>query len=149
MTHPDSGGEYDAQPSQVPFLRESGWLVVPGQAEQGEEFPPELQRFEGQPEVRMRHPDIEGDPIRVAESAVPFHREKGWQVLDEDAERALDGLTVEELKEELRARDLPVSGSKAELVERLRPVASQEPPNQDSESPAEPASEEGEGGRGE
>jgi SAP domain-containing protein len=142
MTHPDSGGEYLAQPEQVPHLRSAGWQVAPGQENQGEEWPAELQRFDGQQQVRMRHPDIDGDPIVVAASAVPFHREKGWQVLEDEppAEPAededLEGLTVEELKERARDAGLPVSGTKAELLERLGA-------EQEVESPAEPASEEG------
>jgi SAP domain-containing protein len=125
MTHPASGGEYDAQPGQVPHLQSSGWRVEPGQDDQGEEWPEDLQRFGGQTQVRMRHPDIEGE-ITVAESAVPYHREKGWQVIDDQAvtEAAqtgdLEDLTVEELKDEARARGLAVSGTKAELIERLR-----------------------------
>jgi hypothetical protein len=38
----------------------------------------------------------------------------------------LDGETVESLKEKLKERDLPVSGNKAELVERLREADSEE-----------------------
>ena len=46
----------------------------------------------------------EGEPVRLQGEA----DEEGW-----------DAYTKEELVEELRARDLPVSGSKAELVDRL------------------------------
>jgi hypothetical protein len=87
MRHPESGGEYDAQPSQVPHLQETGWQVIEGQEEQGEVWPAEVQRFEGQPPIRMRHPDLESE-ITVAESAVPFHRERGWQVIEETEEAA-------------------------------------------------------------
>ncbi|HEY5987610.1 MAG TPA: hypothetical protein VIV12_14735 [Streptosporangiaceae bacterium] len=78
MTHPDlEGAEIAVAPSAVPVHAESGWVEVPGQAEQGEVWPAELQRFEGQPPVRLRHPET-GAEITVAESAVPFHRERGW-----------------------------------------------------------------------
>ncbi len=126
MTHPESGGTYDAQPSQVPHLQESGWQVAPGQAEQGETWPAEVQRFEGQQRFRLRHPDLDTE-ITVAESAVPYHRERGWLIVEEEpaAEAEgevdrLDGLTVEQLREEARAAGIPVSGAKAELIERLR-----------------------------
>jgi hypothetical protein len=81
MTHPESGGTYDAQPSQVPHLQETGWQVAPGQTEQGEVWPAEVQRFEGQPPVRMRHPQV-ADEITVAESARPHHAAQGWLVID-------------------------------------------------------------------
>jgi hypothetical protein len=141
MTHPVTGGTYDAQPSQVPFLEGSGWEQEPGQGVKGDVWPVELQRFEGQSVYWMRHPNVEGDPIQAAESQKPFYQERGWQVIDTEAEQSLEGLTVDELKEQLRARDLPVSGSKAELVERLR---GEPPSEQELESPAEPASKEDE-----
>ena len=126
MRHPESGGTYDAQPGQVPHLQESGWQVIPGQAEQGETWPAEVQRFEGQQRFRLRHPDLDTE-ITVAESAVPYHRERGWLIVEEEpaAEAEgevdrLDGLTVEQLREEARAAGIPVSGAKAELIERLR-----------------------------
>lgn len=131
MVHPVSGGEYPASASQVPFLKENGWQVVEGQDEQGEEWPAELQRFEGQPLVWIRHPDVDGDPIPVGASSVPIHRSSGWYVVEDESssdaeddgpasEDGRDDLTVEELKDEARARGLPVSGTKAELLERLR-----------------------------
>jgi hypothetical protein len=135
MTHPDSGGEYPAAASQVPFLKESGWQVVPGQEEQGEEWPAELQRFDGQEQVRIHHPETGGETV-VARSAVPFHRERGWLEVEEPAglveepaeTDSLDELTVEELKDEIRTinkrlpddQQLPVSGTKPELLERVR-----------------------------
>lgn len=77
MRHPDLDTEYVAQPEQVPHLRAAGWLEVEGQAEQGEEWPTEAQRFEGQEQVTMRHPDLDGE-IVVARSAVPIHEQDGW-----------------------------------------------------------------------
>lgn len=149
MTHPESGGTYDAQPSQVPHLQEAGWQVVEGQQEQGEVWPAEVQRFEGQPPIRMRHPDLgENQVITVAESAVPHHAERGWLVVDEEAEvepeaqpaAGFEGLTVEELREEARARGIAVSGTKAELLGRLADSDQQ----QETQAPAEagPSSEE-------
>jgi hypothetical protein len=157
MRHPETGGTYAAQPSQVPHLQASGWQVVEGQAEQGEVWPLEVQRFEGQPPIRLRHPDLD-EEITVAESAVPFHREKGWLIVDDEpAERAeaapsetapeaaddLDGKTVPQLQELARARGLPVSGTKPELLERLRSTPAT--PATEVEATASPAdSEEGE-----
>lgn len=37
--------------------------------------------------------------------------------------KTLENLTVPELKERLRAKNLPVSGAKADLIKRLRPLA--------------------------
>jgi len=146
MSHPASGGEYAARPEQVPHLEQSGWQRDPDQEAEGERWPEDLQRFGGQAQVRMRHPDLDTE-ITVAESAVPMHRSNGWQVVDEaavtDAARAtddLEALTVEELKEEARGRGLPVSGTKAELIERLQEPPAE--PEQDDDQPAGPASPE-------
>jgi hypothetical protein len=140
MTHPDlEGQEIAVAPSAVPVHAESGWQVVPGQDETGDEWPAEVQRFEGQPPIRLRHPDLEQE-ITVAESAVPFHREKGWLPVDDEGEPEpagdLEGLTVEQLRDLVRARGLPVSGTKAELVERLSPQAS-EPAEAAEQTPEE------------
>lgn len=128
MRHAESGGTYDAAPSQVPLLELSGWQTVEGEdLTEVVPLPPELQLFEGQQQVRLHHPET-GAEITVAESAVPFHRERGWLLADEGEPEtdALDGLTVEELRDELRARALPVSGTKTELVERLRAASVEE-----------------------
>jgi hypothetical protein len=138
MTNPESGGEYDADPGQVEHLKAAGWQVTDPDADY-ERWPAELQRFEGQEQVRIRHP-LTGSTAVVARSAVAVHRSAGWQeITDEDEVESLEAKTVPELKALLEQRGLPVSGSKAELLERL-----QEPAEQTSESPAEPASEEGE-----
>jgi hypothetical protein len=148
MTHPESGGEYWATPDQVPHLQEADWQIAPGQNVDVEEWPAELRRFGGQDTVKMRHPEIEGDPITAALSQVPFYREKGWQIVDEDAATeaaqtgGLEDLTLDQLKEEARARDLPVSGTKAELVERLRGEPKQdESQDQAGDEPAQPSEE--------
>jgi hypothetical protein len=143
MTHPGQPGvEYEAAPEQVPHLEDVGWEQVPGQDVKGETWPAELRRFEGQDQVRMRHPEVEGE-IVVAESAKPFHREKGWQVVTDEAEAekpdddGLEVLTVAELQDYARGAGLPVSGTKAELLERLRST-----PDHDQAEPAEPAAKE-------
>jgi hypothetical protein len=125
MVHPDLEGQsYDAQPSQVPHLQENGWQVAPGQTEQGEVWPMEVQRFEGQPQIRLHHPDLEVE-IVVAESAVPHHRERGWLIVEDESvaepevSEGFARLTVDQLRDEARARGLQVSGTKAELLDRL------------------------------
>jgi hypothetical protein len=127
MTHPETGGTYDAQPSQVPHLERAGWQVAPGQDEQGEQWPEELQPFGGQDQVAIHHPMTGGQSV-VAASAVPYWRERGWLIAEPEAEGpppgseddGLEGLTVVELQDLARERGLPVSGTKAELLQRLR-----------------------------
>jgi hypothetical protein len=144
MRHPESGGEYDAQPSQVPHLVEAGWQVMPGQAVEGEIWPTEAQRFGGQDQVRIRHPETGGETV-VAASSVPYHRERGWDMVSEESasgeaaqpEDRLEEMTAEELKDYARRAGLPVSGTKAELVERLRAA----PAVQEPAEPAEPTEE--------
>jgi hypothetical protein len=139
MRHPDSGGTYDAQPSQVPLLELTGWQTVEGEdLSDVEPLPAELQPFEGQPTFLMRHPDVEGDPVVAAESQVPFYRERGWVLVEEEpaeeeaepeAEEegdGLDGLTVAELQDVARDQGLPVSGTKQELLKRLRSAPAEE-----------------------
>ena len=145
MRHPDlPGQDFDAPSSAVPFHQAAGWQVIPGQDEQGDEWPDELLPFEGQPPIRMRHPNLDQE-ITVAESAVPIHRSSGWQVVEDDTEADegddLSELTVEELKDEARARNLPVSGTKAELLERLRSEPDDQPADEDDEAKPEAAAD--------
>lgn len=135
LTHPGTGGHYDAAPSQVEFLKASGWELADPDAAY-DEWPAELQPFEGQPPVRMRHPEVD-EEITVAESAAPLHASQGWQRVDEVEAAALEDQTVAALREQARARGLPVSGSKAELIERLS-----EPYDNVEPEPAEPGEEE-------
>ena len=146
MTHPTlKDTEITVDPLAVPHHEQAGWQVVPGQDVEVEEWPAELQRFEGQQQVRLHHPDLEGDII-VAASAVPMHRSKGWLISDpEVAERldaeargtsGLEAKTVEELKDIARSRDLPVSGTKAELIERLQGEQEQDSQDQAGDEPA-------------
>ena len=63
MYHPETKGDYAAQASQVEFLKASGWEVADDDADY-DRWPAELQRFEGQGVVKMRHPQVEGRPDR-------------------------------------------------------------------------------------
>jgi hypothetical protein len=112
MTHPDVAGEIVVASSAVPIHENSGWKAVPGQEDMGERLPPDAQRFDGQEQVRMRHPNV-ADMIVVARSAVPSHRSVGWVEIDDEAEAkaAYDDQTVTGLQEEARSRGLKVSGT--------------------------------------
>jgi hypothetical protein len=124
MRHPDLEQEIEVASSAVPIHEQSGWQPVEGQEVTWSPLPPESLPFGGQAIIRMRHPTLPGQEIRVAESAVPHHRSKGWYVLPEEPEAeegdGLDGLTVAQLQERAREAGVPVSGTKAELQERLR-----------------------------
>jgi hypothetical protein len=134
MTNPASGGEYDADPGQVEHLKAAGWELDDPDADY-ERWPAELQRFEGQEQVRIRHP-LTGSTAVVARSAVAVHRSAGWQeITDEDDAGSLEAKTVPELKALLEQRGLPVSGTKAELIERLQEPAAET--EQDNDQPAE------------
>ena len=150
MRHPDLDSEYLAEPGQVPHLEQAGWVQVEGQDEQGEVWPEDLQLFDGQQQVRMRHPDLPGQEIVRAESAVPYHRERGWQVIedtppsDENApssDAQAEGRsepTVAELREQAKAAGIsPLPTTKADLLAALR-----DQPNQQSQQ--EPTAQEGE-----
>jgi hypothetical protein len=94
--------------------------------------------------VRMRHPDV-ADEYNADEAQIPHLRAAGWDVVPTDPnapDDTLDDLTVAELRDVARGRELPVSGTRAELLERLRGPAVEEAPAP-SEA-AEPSSEEGE-----
>jgi hypothetical protein len=145
MRHPDlEGQEITVASSAAPLHALSGWVAVEGQDDMGEELPAELQPFEGQPTFLMRHPDVEGDPVVAAESQVPFYRERGWLLVtdEEQEEVGLEDLTVPELRELAKARGIsPIPATKPELLDALSVPAEQE-----HESPAEPAMQEGEEG---
>jgi hypothetical protein len=129
----------EVDPIAVPHHQAAGWQVEEGQDETGEVWPAELQRFEGQEQVRLRHPELDAE-ITVARSAVPVHQSTGWYQVEEDVPLPddLGDLTVDDLRDLLRARDLPVSGTKAELVSRLRAAPAEEEPA----TPADQESEE-------
>jgi hypothetical protein len=137
MHHPETGGAYLAQPSQVEFLKASGWQLDDPDADY-DQWPAELQQFEGQPPVRMRHAEVD-EEIVVAEGSAALHAERGWQRVEDVEMAALEDQTLQQLKEQARERGLPVSGTKAELIERL---AEEPDEQQDDEQPAEPATTE-------
>jgi hypothetical protein len=82
LRHPTLDSEIEVPAEAVPHHERSGWVQVKGQAEQGEVWPEELQRFEGQEQVRIRHPTLDGETT-VARSAVPLWRERGWEEITE------------------------------------------------------------------
>jgi hypothetical protein len=138
MRHPDLDTEILVESSAVPIHANSRWEPVPGQEDMGEEIPPDLQRFDGQEQVRMRHPNL-SETIIVARSAVPVHRSVEWYEVDEEAKAELEDKTVADLREEARSRGLQVSGTKDELIDRIRTHDTEQP----SEAPApEPEDEE-------
>ena len=87
LRHPDlPGQEITVASSAVPIHQRSGWEPAPGQPVTWEPLPPEVLPFGGQLLVRMRHPTLPGQEITIAASAVPHHRSKGWQVVEEGLE---------------------------------------------------------------
>jgi hypothetical protein len=166
MRHPTlPGQEIDATDGQVPHFEAAGWEKAEGQEGQGETWPAEAQRFEGQEQARIRHPETGGETV-VARSAVPFHRERGWEEVKADepgpaeAEQAapgshrgglvvgeaaatFEGRTVEELREQAKARGVRgySSMNRAELLGRLADTDTE----QEQEAPADAGqTEEGE-----
>lgn len=140
MSHPDlPGQDIEVAASAVPFHVEAGWSEVPDQDERGEQWPAEAQPFGGQPVVRLRHPDLDAE-IEVAASAVPFHRDKGWVLVEEVEAAELDGKTVEELREIAGQRGLRKSGNKDDLLARLR--GEQEQDTKAGDEPAQPSQDE-------
>lgn len=118
MTHPDPDlDDAVVGASQVPHFEHAGWRYVEGDREH---WPEELQRFEGEAQVYIRHP-VTGATAFLPASAVPHWRSVGWEVVDPDAEQeaALDDKNLAELKDEAKTRGLPSSGTKDELRERI------------------------------
>lgn len=103
--HPDLDTEITVPSSAVPFHQEAGWQPVEGQQDMGEVWPAEIRRFGGQTPIRMRHPDMESE-ITVAESAVPFHRERGWQTIDEEAPTVEDVADVADVADAMQPLDI-------------------------------------------
>jgi hypothetical protein len=146
MTHPDVEQDIVVGLDAEPIHANSGWRRAPGQDDlpPPEGVPADVVRFEGQEQVRMRHPNV-AEVITVGAAAVPFHAERGWVRVDQAERESLEAKTVDQLKDEIRKlnadRDdddqLPVSGTKAELLERLSQA-------QTSEVPAAPAEQEDE-----
>lgn len=65
--------------------------------------------------IIFRVGEVYGETNMIGTPVGNDNRESG----DEDEETPLEDLTVKQLKALLRERDLPVSGRKAELIERL------------------------------
>jgi SAP domain len=144
MTHPDLDEEIVVETSAEPIHANSGWRRAPGQDDiPAEEIPPDAQRFDGQEQVRMRHPDL-AEIIVVGRAAVPMHRSVGWLEVEEEAKAELEDKTVADLKEEARKRGLQVSGTKDELVERIRTYDTEEQSSEGvaGDQPADKESEE-------
>jgi SAP domain len=145
MRHPDP--EVDdaiVDAAQVPHLEHGGWQYVEGDRET---WPDELRERgrEGMVYIRNRYT---GGTAFVPELAGHL-AERGWEEVDPEAEQAaaLEGKTVEELRDLARDRGLKVSGTKDELLARLREtgqatVAVEVEQEQDTEQagdqPAEP-----------
>lgn len=113
--------------------RSQGYLVDENDRKFGKDEPEELEVDEdgGQelkttgapvfwdpPETEPKHEFVARpyDPPVSGHFAPEAPPEEGEDVVEDDP----DAWTVEELKEELRALDLPTSGNKDELVKRLR-----------------------------
>lgn len=157
MRHPETGAEINATPDQAAHYQRSGWQAVSGQPTR---WPAELQRFEGQEQVRLWHPGLPNtrdEPLVVAASAVGLHRDKGWLRYDEQppTEQAAEGLdekTVPELRELAKQQGIsPLPTTKPELLEALRNSPAEqaaEPPSQQpaEQAPTPQASEEAEEG---
>lgn len=144
ITYPDpSVGDARVPAASVGHWRNAGWDLAPDQdTSRVEELPVEVRRFEGQGQVRLYHPALDRTET-FAESAVPHWRSKGWVPADQAVTHAaaqeaaaMEELTVEELKDRVRAHNeqlgegaerLSLSGTKAELLERLRGVTEQQP----------------------
>jgi len=140
MTHPDEGvADAIVTASQVPHFELQGWRYVEGERET---WPEELQRFEGEGQVYIKHP-VTGGTAFLPASSVPYWRSQGWEIVDPDAETeaAMDDKNLAELKAEAKARGLPVSGTKDELRER---IADHDAQNQTEagDQPAQPSEEE-------
>ena len=117
ISHPDSGVEDAVVPAAaVPHWEYAGWKYEEGDRE---DWPTELQRFEGQTQVRIYHPDLDVYET-VAESAVPHHRSRGWTLAaDHDAEQ-LETKKVAELRQLAKDRGIsPIPSTKDELVAAL------------------------------
>lgn len=121
MRHPDPAiPDQTVYASQVPHLELSGYQFVEGDRE---EWPAEALPFGGQPVVRIYHPELEAYH-EVAESAVPYHRERGWVLVEDEAEAeaqaGLEGKTVPELRELAKNQGItPIPTTKPELLAAL------------------------------
>jgi SAP domain len=139
IVHPDLDPDGVVVPAEsVPHHERAGWQFIEGDRDT---WPKELQKYGGQREVRIYHPQLDRT-VGVPESAVPFHREKGWVPADERDAEQLEESTVDDLKDEARKRGLKVSGTKDELVERIQAYDAQQQ-TEAGDAPAPSDEEEG------
>jgi len=117
ISHPDPGVEdaiVDAM--QVGHFEHAGWRYVEGDRE---DWPAELREAGREGMVYIRNRDTGGTAF-VPELSGHL-RERGWEEVDPQAEQEaqMEEKTLAELKDEAKARGLPVSGTKDELRERI------------------------------
>lgn len=137
ITHPDPGVADSIVPaSAVPLWERVGWQYVEGDREH---LPKQHQRFEGQAQVRIYHPELDRVEV-VAASAVPQHRANGWLLADEVEAEQLEDKTVAELRDLAKERGVkPIPATKEDLVAALQDEQDTE---QAGEEPAPPSEEE-------
>ena len=117
MSHPDPGVEdANVSASQVPHFENAGWRHEEGDRDT---WPEELQRFGGQPQIRLYHPELDRYEV-VAESQVPHLRSVGWMLAEEHETDQLEGKKVAELRELAKDRGIsPIPSTKDELIAAL------------------------------
>jgi hypothetical protein len=119
ITHPDPGVDDDiVKASQVPHFEHAGWRYVEGDRE---DWPAELQESGREGMVYIRNRNTGGTAF--VPELVGHLRERGWEEVDPDAERAeeLETRKVAELKALAKERGIsPIPTTKAELLEALQ-----------------------------
>jgi hypothetical protein len=140
ISYPDPGVE-DAVVAaiQVPHFEAAGWRFVEGDRE---DWPEDLQGSGRAGMVYVRHP-ITGGTAFVPELSAAL-RERGWEVLDPDAERAaaLEDKTVAELRDLAKDRGIsPIPTTKADLIDALEGTQDQDQ-DEAGDQPAQPDEEE-------
>jgi nicotinamidase-related amidase len=124
ISHPDPDVE-DAEvfAIQVPHFEAQGWRYVEGDRET---WPEEAREETRAGWVYIRNRDTGGTTF--VPELTPALRERAWGEVDPQAEREaeMEEKTLAELKEEAKARNLPVSGTKDELRERIADHDAQE-----------------------